>query len=128
MKKVWRTFSSWALAFLMVFCLLPGSTLAAAAADDTPVPGDVVILFTNDVHCGVGQVVKDGAVTNIGYAGVAAYKQEMENLVGGSFVTLADAGDALQGDAIGTLSQGQYLVDIMNKVGYDIFVPGNHEF
>ncbi|MDD3169368.1 MAG: 5'-nucleotidase C-terminal domain-containing protein, partial [Eubacteriales bacterium] len=120
--------SSWALAFIMVFCLLPGSIPAAAAADVTPAPGDVVILFTNDVHCGVGQVVKDGAVTNIGYAGVAAYKQEMENLVGGSFVTLADAGDALQGDAIGTLSQGQYLVDIMNQVGYDIFVPGNHEF
>lgn len=127
MKKVWRAIGSYALTLIMIFCLLPGVP-AVAAADYTPVQGDIVILYTNDVHCGVGQVVKDGVVTNIGYAGVAAYKQEMEGLVGEAFVTLADAGDAVQGDAIGTLSQGQYLVDIMNKVGYDIFVPGNHEF
>ena len=40
--------------------------------------GKIVILHTNDVHCGIDQVKKDDAVTNIGYAGVAAYKTEME--------------------------------------------------
>ena len=44
------------------------------------------------------------------------------------YVALVDCGDALQGDAIGTISQGEYLVDIMNKVGYDFAVLGNHEF
>lgn len=29
---------------------------------------------------------------------------------------------------IGTLSEGGYLVDIMNQVGYDFAIPGNHEF
>lgn len=128
MRKVWRTIGPWVLAFAMVFSLIPGSITMAAGADYTPGTGDVVILYTNDVHNAVGQVVEDGAVTNIGYAGVAAYKNEMEGLVGLGNVTLIDAGDAVQGDAIGTLSQGQYLVDIMNKAGYEIFVPGNHEF
>lgn len=127
MKKAGRLIVSWALTFVLAFGLLPGGITAVAAGSD-PAAGDIVILYTNDVHCGVDQVSADGVVTNIGYAGVAAYKKAMEELVGESFVTLADAGDAVQGDAIGTLSQGQYLVDIMNQVGYDIFVPGNHEF
>ena len=37
-------------------------------------------------------------------------------------------GDAIQGDVIGTLSEGEYIIDIMDQVGYDLAVPGNHEF
>ena len=127
MKNVRKTIVSWTLAFVLAFGLLPGG-ITVFAADGEPGPGDIVIIYTNDVHCGVDQVIKDNVVTNIGYAGVAAYKKEMEGLVGADHVTLADAGDAIQGDAIGTLSHGQYLVDIMNQIGYDVFVPGNHEF
>ena len=40
--------------------------------------GKTVILHTNDVHCGIDQAKNDaGEVTNIGYAGVAAYKTAM---------------------------------------------------
>lgn len=38
-----------------------------------------------------------------------------------------DAGDAVQGNVMGTLTQGQALVDIMNETGYDYVIPGNHE-
>lgn len=79
---------------------------------------DIVVLYTNDVHCAVDE--------NIGYAGLAAYEKQMEEET--PYVTLVDCGDALQGDAIGTVSQGEYLVDIMNEVGYDFAVLGNHEF
>ena len=79
---------------------------------------DIVILYTNDVHCAVD--------TDIGYAGLAAYKTWVEGKT--SYVTLVDCGDALQGDAIGTVSQGEYIVDIMNRVEYDFAVLGNHEF
>ena len=41
---------------------------------------------------------------------------------------LEDAGDAIQGGTIGTLSKGSYIVDIMNELKFDIAVPGNHEF
>ena len=128
MKRISKLFISLSLVLVMVFGLMPGGA-TAIAADRTTSHANIVILYTNDVHNGVNQVLgQDGTVTNIGYAGVAAYKDKMEKEYGKNFVTLVDAGDAVQGDAIGTLSKGQYLVDIMNKVGYDIFVPGNHEF
>lgn len=92
-------------------------------------PEKIIILHTNDIHCQIDQKKnKDGIVTNIGYAGVLAYKKEMENLHGINNVTLVDAGDAIQGGPIGTLSKGEYIVDIMNYIGYDIACPGNHEF
>lgn len=92
-------------------------------------PEKIIILHTNDVHCQIDQKKnKDGIVTNIGYAGVLAYKKEMENLHGINNVTLVDAGDAIQGGPIGTLSKGEYIVDIINYVGYDVACPGNHEF
>ena len=79
---------------------------------------DIVVLYTGGVYCAVDE--------NIGYAGLAAYKKQVEKET--PYVALVDCGDALQGDAIGTISQGEYLVDIMNKVGYDFAVLGNHEF
>ena len=79
---------------------------------------DIVVLYTGDVYCAVDE--------NIGYAGLAAYKKQVQEET--PYVALVDCGDALQGDAIGTISQGEYLVDIMNKVGYDFAVLGNHEF
>ena len=92
---------------------LTGGPVTALAADK-----DIVVLYTNDVHCGVDD--------NIGYAGLALYKKEMQQQT--PYVTLVDTGDAIQGAPIGTLSDGGYLIDIMNYVGYDFAVPGNHEF
>ena len=101
------------LAFCMVVVMMPSMAFAAEAKS-----GDIVILYTNDVHCGVDD--------NIGYAGLAAYKadklKETDN------VLLVDAGDAVQGDSVGSLTHGEYIIDIMNEVGYDVAVPGNHEF
>lgn len=81
-------------------------------------PEDIVIYYTTDVHCAVDD--------NIGYASLATYvheeKQKSKN------VTLIDAGDAIQGSLIGSLSKGKYIFDIMNSLNYDIFVLGNHEF
>lgn len=79
---------------------------------------DIIILFTNDVHCGVDD--------NIGYSGLAAYKKYCETIT--SNVALVDCGDAIQGDIVGAVSKGEYIVDIMNEVGYDIAIFGNHEF
>lgn len=87
------------------------------------------ILHTNDVHCGVDETFdKEGDATSIGYAGVSTIKKETEMTYGAGNVALVDAGDAVQGKPIGTLSKGSYLVDIMNQMGYDAAAPGNHEF
>ena len=118
-----------ALAVIIAINLLPGVVIAAETVIPAINNGDIVIMYTNDIHCGVEQVKdNDGNITNIGYAGVSAFKKYAEEIAGAGNVTLVDAGDALQGDAVGTMSKGEYIVDIMNAVGYDIFVPGNHEF
>lgn len=109
--------SSKLLSLLLTLTMALSLSVTAGAADTTTVPaaGDIVVLYTNDVHCAVD-----------GYAALAAYKADMLEKTG--YVTLVDAGDAIQGEALGTLSRGQYPVDIMNQVGYDVIVPGNHEF
>ena len=104
------------IALLLAVCMLLGLMTTAFAADEKS--NDIVILYTNDVHTAVDN--------NIGYAGLAAYKKEMQ--AAHEYVALVDCGDAVQGAAIGTLSKGEYLVDIMNEVGYDFATFGNHEF
>lgn len=85
--------------------------------------GDIIVLYTNDVHCAVAPD-EEGQV--MGYAKVAAIKEDEEDA--GNEVILVDAGDAIQGEAIGTLSKGEYIIEIMEEADYDIAVPGNHEF
>lgn len=107
---------------LLALAALCALTVSAAAEE-------VVILTTNDVHCAVEQTVsKDGAVTGMGYPGVAAYREEMEAAYGSENVVLVDAGDAIQGGTIGTLTQGEAIVTLMEQTGYDLAIPGNHEF
>ena len=77
-----------------------------------------VILFTTDVHCAVSE--------GIGYAGVAGIRNALEQE--GSDVLLVDVGDAIQGAPLGTLSEGEYVMRIMEAMEYDVAVPGNHEF
>ena len=81
----------------------------------------VVILHTNDVHCGF-----EADDSTFGAADLAAYKARLESE--GYDVILADAGDFVQGGVIGTLSDGEYPMQIMNELGYDVAIPGNHEF
>ncbi len=98
---------------LLATALVLGLTSPAYASDFAP----IVILHTNDVH-----------TATQGYAAVAAYEKELAGQYGADRVTLVDAGDAIQGGPIGTLTEGASLVDIMNYVGYDYAIPGNHEF
>ena len=46
----------------------------------------------------------------------------------GASSAVVDAGDAVQGAPIGKLSKGESIVNIMNAIGYDFLIPGNHEF
>jgi len=77
-----------------------------------------VILHTNDVHVAFQD--------NIGYDGLALYKKELEEQY--DHVLLIDAGDAIQGAPIGAISKGAEPIRMMNRLGYDLAVPGNHEF
>ena len=103
---------------LAVVMLLGLIVVPAAAKAEGEEAKEIVILYTNDVHCGI--------VDGLGYAGVARVKAAFE--AAGKEVILVDNGDATQGDVIGTLSKGEALVELMNEVGYDVAIPGNHEF
>lgn len=107
--------------FLLAVVMLLTVTPAVFATEEAS--EDVVILYVNDVHCGVDANSPEGSM---GYANLAALKKELKQTH--DYVTLVDAGDAIQGEAIGTLSDGSYLVDIMNYVGFDYAIYGNHEF
>ena len=89
---------------------------------------EAAVIFTNDVHCGIEKVVKDGSITQMGYAAVASYKKELQTELGRENVLLVDNGDHLQGGFYGTLSLGEDIVRCMNAAGYDLAIPGNHEF
>ena len=104
------------LGLLLAVCLLLGCACAEEAAAPA-LQKNLVILFTSDVHCGIDQ--------GWGYAGVYAIK---EGLAKWNHVLLVDNGDAIQGEPVGTLTKGEAITDIMNQVGYDIAIPGNHEF
>ena len=104
------------LALFLALALVLGC--AAFAEEAAPaLQKNLVVLFTSDVHCGIDQ--------GWGYAGLTAVK---ENLSADNHVLLVDDGDAIQGEPIGTMTKGEGIVDIMNAVGYDIAIPGNHEF
>ena len=103
------------IALLLAVCMVLGLMTTVFAADEKS--NDIVILYTNDVHCAVDD--------NIGYAGLAAYKKREGGRRGHPSAAVAAAGE---GDVIGTLSKGEYLVDIMNELGYDFASFGNHEF
>lgn len=79
---------------------------------------EIVVLYTNDVHNSI-----NGSVN---YASLLEFKELCQTKT--PYVTMVDNGDAIQGDLIGSVSTGGYIVDIMNAVGYDLATLGNHEF
>ncbi|MBO5565350.1 MAG: bifunctional metallophosphatase/5'-nucleotidase [Lachnospiraceae bacterium] len=101
-----------------------GESTSKAASDDgaeeepAHLEKNLVILFTSDVHCGFDQ--------NFGLAGLTKLREYYE--AQDNHVLLVDNGDFIQGEAIGTMTSGEVPIDLMNVAGYDIAIPGNHEF
>lgn len=79
--------------------------------------GEIMILYTADVHCGIDE--------GFGYAGLKALRDSLE--AQGFTTILVDGGDAIQGGEIGEKSQGEAIIDLMNALSYDVAVPGDHE-
>ena len=96
----------------------PASEEPSTEDDTDAAPKDILVLFTSDVHCGVDQ--------NFGYVGLKAVKDAAASA--GNHVLLVDDGDSIQGEPIGTMTRGEAIITLMNSVGYDVAIPGNHEF
>lgn len=76
---------------------------------------DIIILYENDVHCEIE-----------GYSVLSALRNELKQVY--EHVGIVTAGDFLQGGSLGSISKGEYIVRLMNLVGYDAIALGNHEF
>lgn len=98
-------------------------TTVIETTDSVVNESELVVLFTNDIHA-VYQ--RDDDQGQLGFAALASYADSLMD--SGKQVVLIDGGDAIQGEAVATLSKGSYIVDMMNETGYLMSVPGNHEF
>ena len=104
-----------------------GESVTGTLADMGIEENDIVVLYDNDVHGGISSDKNySGSDTSLGYAGLAAVKAEVSGIT--DKVTTVDLGDAIQGSVVTTESNGKDAMDLMAKIGYDILVPGNHEF
>ena len=83
---------------------------------------DISIIYTTDVHSAIDIDTEKGY---LGYAKVAAYKNNLEAT---NYVALVDSGDYLQGEFIGAISKGEYVMEVINEMKYDVLTLGNHEF
>ncbi len=86
---------------------------------------DLVILHTNDIH---GRIETDLETSEprLGMPLIAAiiedYRDRYDN------VLVLDAGDTIHGRPITNRLEGRSTVETMNVAGYDLMVPGNHDF
>ena len=103
MKSILKT-------LLLVCALGPCAGLKAQTWQDR----SIVVLYENDVHCAVD-----------GYAKLAGLRDAIADT---AHVVLVSNGDYVQGMTVGAISKGQYVVDIMQTMGYDAITLGNHEY
>lgn len=109
MKELWRGIFLATLVLLMVSC--------RQVVKDTPtslLQKSIVILYENDVHCAMD-----------GYAKLAGLRDAIADTAD---VFLVSNGDYVQGQTVGAISKGQYVVDVMRVMNYDAITLGNHEF
>ena len=115
MNRMKQRLLTFMISAALVIGIFPAIPAIADTDDNTSSEESIYVLYTNDVHCEVS-----------GYPALAAYRAQL--LENGENVVTVDAGDAIQGEAIGAQTKGSAIIDIMNTVGYDYAIPGNHEF
>ena len=82
---------------------------------------ELLIVHTNDFHGHIAEQ-KDYA----GAARIAAFVRELR--ANHPLVLFVDAGDAITGTPVSSLFEGEPIFDVMNAMGYDVGLLGNHEF
>lgn len=103
------------LKMLLIFVL---AVPLYACGQKAALTDDLYIFFTSDVHCSYAD--------NFGFPALRALiddtRAEHHN------VALVDLGDYIQGGTAGTVTKGEMIIRLMNRMGYDAAAIGNHEF
>lgn len=105
--------------FALMFVLV--SSVFATPADAARITTRVTLLFVCDVYRMAAN--DDGRGGMAGIAGIV----DAERARGGHLV-VAHAGDTISPSLMSGLDKGAHMIDLLNMVKPDIFVPGNHEF
>lgn len=92
-----------------------GDNTSSSSTDER---GVIKIVYTNDTHGAI--------VGSLKFSSIAAEVQNLRD--SGNQVLLVDAGDEIQGSVYVSSDKGLSLIKIMNKAGYQLATPGNHEF
>ncbi len=97
--------------------------LLALAGWAQPVP----LLVTGDMHGWLQGQTVNGQVLG-GAAEMMSYWQRVEHYQPHTNFLLLSCGDNVTGPALATVFKGDPVIEVMNRMGYDVSVVGNHEF
>ncbi|MDD5263223.1 MAG: 5'-nucleotidase C-terminal domain-containing protein [Candidatus Bipolaricaulis sp.] len=89
-------------------------------------PLDLTILHTNDMHAHYAPFPAGAAETAGGAARIASLVTAVRSET--KHVVLLDAGDQFQGSLYFHVGGAEVVAGVMNAMGYDDMVVGNHEF
>ncbi len=85
------------------------------------IASDAVILVTSDIH---GNVSSGKG----GFLQLSSAIKSEEGTEGRENVILIDCGDTLQGSFEASVTKGAMAINLLNELGYDFWIPGNHDF
>ena len=105
--------------FILLVFIIQANNFLSQKRNLQESPDDIIILHLNDVHCGVNDT--------IGYDGFVQYRKELNKTYPNNIITV-DVGDHAQGGTLGSISDGTAIINILNKIGFDVAILGNHEF
>lgn len=111
----------------IAYCMKSISLIVASAClmcmAPTAVADEFVIIHTNDTHSQIDPFKEDNT------GGVARRKVLIDSIrAAHDNVVLVDAGDAVQGSLFFNLYKGEVEEKVLNALGYDMRILGNHEF
>ncbi|TJX14387.1 LysM peptidoglycan-binding domain-containing protein [Tissierella creatinini] len=101
---------------LLGIMVIPDVSMAAE-------PQLLTIVHVNDVH---GTLKYNEGSGQIGFGRLQTKLNELK--AANPNLLLINAGDTFHGEVDVNLSNGQIMLDMMNLLGFDAMVPGNHDF
>ena len=120
-----RTLPLGLVGLFMGALLLTLFSFTSASAAEKNKNFTLTIIHTNDLHAHEEPFLDKGKVVG-GWAGVGQiirnWKKQYPDAV------VCDGGDMFQGSILYSKFKGDVEVNLLNKMGYDIFTIGNHEF
>lgn len=106
---------------ILVACLCAASIAGCSVKDQQP--QKLIIVHTNDTHSHIDPMVDNDL------GGVARRKVIIDSIrAANPNVLVVDAGDIVQGTLFFHLYKGEVEQEMLNQLGYDIQILGNHEF